>query len=86
MSRIFKICKISRISFRPNRRAGACPPQQDVLLLSEQDPAILFYRMGGCMAAPVVRDRLIANMSGSGDPDLLILKILKILKILLLLF
>ena len=30
MSRIFKICKIFRMSFRPNRRAGACSPQQDL--------------------------------------------------------
>ena len=52
------------------------------LVPSEQDQAILLYREGRCMAAPVVRDRLIANGSGSGDPDLLILKILQILKIL----
>ncbi len=37
---------------------------------SEQDQAILLYRMGGCLAASVVRDRLIANRSGSGDPHL----------------
>ena len=36
-------------------------------------------RRGRARQAPVVRDRLIANRSGSGDPDLLILKILKIL-------
>ena len=36
--------------------------QQDFFLLrSEQDQAILRYRVGWCMAAPVVRDRLIAN-------------------------
>ena len=29
MSRIFKICKIFRMSFRPNRSAGACSPQED---------------------------------------------------------
>ena len=49
MSRIYKIYKIFRMSFRPNRSAGACPPQQDVLLPSEQDQAILLYREG-CMA------------------------------------
>ena len=38
--------------------------------LSEQDQAILLYRVGRCMAASVVRDRLIANRSRSGDLDL----------------
>ena len=52
-SRIYKICKI----------------QQEFVSRSEQDQAILLYRGGRCMAAPVVRDRLIANGSGSGDPD-----------------
>ena len=37
------------------------------LLRSEQDRAILLYRKEAM--APVVRDRLIANRSGSGDPD-----------------
>ena len=76
LSRIYKICKIFKISFRPNRRAGACSSRQDVLLPSEQDQAILRYRGGGDRGDPppqasVVRDRLIANMSGSGDPALL---------------
>ncbi len=35
MSGIFKICKIFRMSFCPNRHAGACSPQQD--LQDEQD-------------------------------------------------
>ena len=43
---------------------------QDFLSLSEQDQAILLYRVGRCMAASVVRDRQIANGSGSGDPHL----------------
>ncbi|RKU38127.1 hypothetical protein C6495_00760 [Candidatus Poribacteria bacterium] len=42
---------------------------QDFVSLSEQDQAILLYRVGRCMAAPVVRDCQIANRSGSGDPD-----------------
>ena len=54
MSKIFRICKI----------------QQDFLSPPEQDQAILLYRVGRCMAAPVVRDRQIANMSGLGDPAL----------------
>ena len=54
MSRIFKISKIFRIFLSP----------------SEQDQAIPTYREGRCMAAPVVRDRLIANGSRSGDPHL----------------
>ena len=37
---------------------------------SEQDQAILRYRVGWCLAASVVRDRLIANRSGLGDPAL----------------
>ena len=45
MSRIYKIGKIFRMSFRPNRSAGACRPQQDVLLPSVQDLAILRYRV-----------------------------------------
>ena len=49
---------------------------QDFLSPPEQEPALLLYRVGGCMAAPVVRDRQIANMSGSGEP--LPYKILKI--------
>ena len=44
--------------------------EQDFLSPSEQDQAILRYRVGRCMAASVVRDRLIANGSGSGDPAL----------------
>ncbi len=43
---------------------------QDFLSPSEQDLAILLYRVGWCLAAPVVRDRLIANGSRSGDLDL----------------
>ena len=43
MSRIFKICKIFRMSFRPNRHAGACPPQQDLQdLQDEQDMSRIF--------------------------------------------
>ena len=37
--------------------------QQDFVSPSEQDQAILLYRVGWCMAAPVVRDRLIAKKS-----------------------
>ena len=48
------MCKIHRIFFSP----------------SEQDQAILHYRVGWCLTAPVVRDRLIANGSGLGDPHL----------------
>ena len=43
---------------------------QDFLSPPEQDQAILRYRVGWCMAAPVVRDRLIANGSRSGNLDL----------------
>ena len=43
---------------------------QDFVSPSEQDLAILLYRVGRCMAAPVVRDRQIANGSRSGDLDL----------------
>ena len=77
MSRIFKICKIFRMSFHPNRRAGACLPRQD--FRDVQNPAGFFRcpsRIGRSCAterggdrgdpppqASVVRDRLIANMS-----------------------
>ena len=44
--------------------------QQDFLSRPEQDQAILLYRGTRCMAAPVVRDRQIANRSGSGAPHL----------------
>ena len=42
--------------------------QQDFLSPSEQDQAILHYRKEAM--APVVRDRLIANKLGSGEPHL----------------
>ena len=71
MSRIFKIGKIFRMSFCPNRRAGACLPQQDFQDVQDAAGFFVAERAGSGApalqsgAAPVVRDRLIANMSVS---------------------